>query len=388
MSTIKQMSMEVQQQLSSWWNAPAVPPALPALAAALTAASSSSSSSSTSQQRQQEQHSRQTLLLQVLVAGYFPLHLRDLEEWLDQGEQWAHANSDTASSSEGLKSSSHQLVLSLLLSRKAALSPVLVQLLQGVSALVPPGWGYGSSSSSSSQQQQQQPGVPPLPGPVICGPGGVVYPVLLLLKEAVYEAVALSAYELHDFIDYQGWLRSSLLPEMTSFSNGQHQLECGQLHRQQQLLPLLPRAAARLVGHWVAALKSEDRPAVYAALTMLLVQPPHQQHTHVAAAAAAAAEPDVVLQLAAASALRTLVDDFGFEGAQFLPMLPAVMGALTRMLRDSDELDTQTQVVRGSDNLYTEGQRCCTSPGSMKHAVLLTGILHWQKVYVMRTASV
>jgi len=30
----------------------------------------------------------------------FPLHHRELEEWLDQGEMWAHANADTASSSE------------------------------------------------------------------------------------------------------------------------------------------------------------------------------------------------------------------------------------------------------------------------------------------------
>jgi len=69
---------------------------------------------------------------------------------------------------------------------------------------------------------------------------------------------------------------------------------------------------------------------VYTALTVLLVQPQQQQqHTHVAAAAAgggAAAEPDVVLQLAAVSALRTLVDDFGREGAQLVPMLPGIHG--------------------------------------------------------------
>eukprot|EP00775_Hariotina_reticulata_P003498 gene3498-3767_t len=46
-------------------------------------------------------------------------------------------------------------------------------------------------------------------------------------------------------------------------------------------------------------------------------------------------------------------NDFGFEGAQFVPLLPAVMGALTKMLTDSDELDTQTQVF-GLVNLIVD----------------------------------
>ena len=42
----------------------------------------------------------------------------------------------------------------------------------------------------------------------------------------------------------------------------------------------------------------------------------------------------------------SLVDDFGFEGQAFVGVLPAVMRALTAMLKDRDELDTQTQVGR------------------------------------------
>ncbi len=39
--------------------------------------------------------------------------------------------------------------------------------------------------------------------------GGI--PVALLRKEAVYNAVAVAAYELHDYIDWSNWLRTSLL---------------------------------------------------------------------------------------------------------------------------------------------------------------------------------
>jgi hypothetical protein len=164
----------------------------------------------------------------------------------------------------------------------------------------------------------------------------VHYPAVLLLKEAVYEAVGIAAYDLHDFVDYQCWLRNSLLPEMMAIQQQQQQ-------QQQRLLPVMPRAAARLVGHWVADLKNDDRPAAYTALTVLLVQPAAQQQQQ-QGAGSSSSSVDVVLQLAAVSALRTLVDDFGFEGQGFVAVLPAVLGALCGMLQASEELDTQTQV--------------------------------------------
>jgi hypothetical protein len=327
-ATIKPMAADVSSQLRSWWASPAQLPPLPALlAAGITAAP---------QQQQQQQHSRQAVLLQVLIAGYFVLNHKDLEEWEDEPEPWAHANADTAASSEGLRAGCHQLALSLVLADKAALAPVLMQLLQQVSQVVPAGWGIGVPPN---QQQQQQQGWQQLPGPAVQGPGGVHYPAVLLLKEAVYEAVSLAAYDLHDFVDYQGWLRSSLLPEMMAVQQ-----------QQQQLLPVMPRAAARLVGHWVADLKNDDRPAVYTALTVLLVQPAAQQQQQ-QAAGTSSSDVDVVLQLAAVGALRTLVDDFGFEGQAFVGVLPAVLDALCGVLQDSEELDTQTQVGL---LLYTE----------------------------------
>lgn len=268
-------------------------------------------------------------MLQVLVAGYLPLTVRDLEDWCSEGDVWAHANSDTAGSTDSLRACCQQLVLSLMLEDTEATAPVLVTLLKGVTALVPAGWGFGQQTAAVNGQQQQQPGVPALPGPCVTGPGGVLYPAVLLLKEAVYDAAALTNYQLHDAVDYRSWLHSNLLPEMLALQQPQ------QHQRQSQVLPLLPRAAARVIGQWVSALKPDDRQPAYAALTVALVQPQAQQRQQ---------EPDVVLQLAAVAAMRLLVDDFGFEGQAFLPVLPAVVGALTAMLKESEELDTQTQV--------------------------------------------
>ncbi|WIA20395.1 hypothetical protein OEZ85_004815 [Tetradesmus obliquus] len=179
-AAIKPMAAEVSSQLSAWWGFPAQLPPLPALVAAGIVSP---------QQQQQQAHTRQAVLLQVLIAGYFVLNHRDLEEWSDDPEPWAHANADTAAHSEGLRSCCHQLALSLLLADKAALAPVLVQLLQQVSQVVPAGWGMGAPPAQQQQQQQQQ-GWQPLPGPAVHGTGGVQYPAVLLLKEAVYEAPA------------------------------------------------------------------------------------------------------------------------------------------------------------------------------------------------------
>jgi hypothetical protein len=146
-------------------------------------------------------------------------------------------------------------------------------------------------------------------------------------------------------VDYRSWLHSNLLPELMALQQ-QHQQQ--QQARQQPVL-LMPRAAAHVLGQWVSDLKAEDRQAAYTALTMALVQPQRQQQGQ---------ELDVVLQLAAVASLRLLVDDFGFEGQGFVGVLPAVVGALTEMLKDSSELDTQTQVGRGAEG----GDTSCTAP--------------------------
>lgn len=72
---------------------------------------------------------------------------------------------------------------------REAIAPVVVQLLQAADAACPPG--------VLAEQ---------LPGARVAG-----VPEPLLLKEAVYSAVAVGAYDLHDSIDYTPWLRSSLL---------------------------------------------------------------------------------------------------------------------------------------------------------------------------------
>lgn len=70
-----------------------------------------------------------------------------------------------------------------------------------------------------------------LPGPRIAG-----LPAQLLHKEAVYTACTAAAYELHDYVDWGGWLRGALLPELSDATPACRPLQ---------------RRAAMLVGAWV-----------------------------------------------------------------------------------------------------------------------------------------
>ena len=84
-------------------------------------------------------------------------------------------------------------LLPLLQSHRKAVAPVLVQLLASASEACPP----GAPAALGGQ-----------PGAV----RGV--PAAVLAKEAVYQAVAVGAYELHDYIDFTGglaWVVGSVL---------------------------------------------------------------------------------------------------------------------------------------------------------------------------------
>lgn len=106
-----------------------------------------------------------------------------------------------------------------------------------------------------------------------------------------------------------GFLHSSLLPEMGDRSPDARPLR---------------RRAIKLVSHWAARLKKEDRPAVYRALV-----------------AALAEEGDAAMQLMAVGTLRALVDDWEFDEAQFLEFVPPCFQQLASLLSSAEEFDSQ-----------------------------------------------
>ena len=114
-------------------------------------------------------------------------------------------------------------------------------------------------------------------------------------KEAVYNAVGVAAYELHDYVDWDPWFRGALVQVWGSGGWLQGtlsllcQMGCGARFIGGWALPPLPspqemvtdptghpasrplrRRAMLLVAQWVARLRAEDRPTAYHALVQTL----------------------------------------------------------------------------------------------------------------------
>lgn len=100
--------------------------------------------------------------------------------------------------------------------------------------------------------------------------------------------------------------------------------------------PPLRRRVALLLGRWVADLAEADRPAAYRALLSMLAE-----------------GADPAAQLAAVSALHSLIDDFGFREEQFMEFVGPSFQLLAAFLQSASEFDSQIQ-VRAKGNIWLE----------------------------------
>jgi len=157
-------------------------------------------------------------------------------------------------------------------------------------------------------------------------PGGGSADSQLLATDAALHAFGATTYELHDDVDFGSWWSHVIEPCLVGV------LPC-QLAQTQQAQPhalgkALRRRAAWVCGQWVAKATPQLRPHMYSRLTHLL---------------SPANEPDAAVRLAAAGALRTLVDDFGFEVEPFSPFIPAALDGLFTTATQCCDADAAAQ---------------------------------------------
>eukprot|EP01135_Chromosphaera_perkinsii_P002847 Nk52_evm2s229 gene=Nk52_evmTU2s229 len=134
----------------------------------------------------------------------------------------------------------------------------------------------------------------------------------ILLKDAVYNAVARGAYDLYDNLDFTAYFHSVLQKDV------------------QDMRPqykIIRRRAALLIGAWIGV-KLNDRKGAYRVLVTLLT-----------------GTEDLVVRLSAAVALKQAVDDFGFHPHDFQEYLPAAFTSLFQLLCEAEECDSKMQVL-------------------------------------------
>ncbi|NXE40165.1 IPO11 protein, partial [Ptilorrhoa leucosticta] len=142
----------------------------------------------------------------------------------------------------------------------------------------------------------------------------------ILIKDAVYNAVGLAAYELFDSVDFDQWFKNQLLAEL-QVSHDRYKP--------------IRRRVIWLIGQWISVkFKSDLRPVLYEAIRNLL-----QDRDLV-----------VTLGIHLQSVLFFLnvclpVDDFEFRTDQFLPYLESMFTLLFQLLQEVTQCDTKMHVL-------------------------------------------
>ncbi|XP_069491668.1 importin-11 [Ambystoma mexicanum] len=145
------------------------------------------------------------------------------------------------------------------------------------------------------------------------GPSNLQDLSTILIKDTVYNAVGLAAYELFDSLDFDQWFEKQLLSE---------------LQVDHPSYKPLRRRVIWLIGQWISVkFKSDFRPVLYDAILRLLQ------------------DQDLVVRIETATTLKLTVDDFEFRTDQFLPYLESMFGLLFQLLQQITECDTKMQVL-------------------------------------------
>ncbi|KAM6034615.1 importin-11 isoform 1-T1 [Chlamydotis macqueenii] len=145
------------------------------------------------------------------------------------------------------------------------------------------------------------------------GPTNMEDSSAVLIKDAVYNAIGLAAYELFDSVDFDQWFKNHLLAEL-QVSHDRYKP--------------IRRRVIWLVGQWISVkFKSDLRPMLYEAIRNLLQ------------------DQDLVVRIETATTLKLTVDDFEFRTDQFLPHLESMFTLLFQLLQEVTQCDTKMHVL-------------------------------------------
>uniref|UniRef100_A0A3P8X9P8 Importin-11 n=1 Tax=Esox lucius TaxID=8010 RepID=A0A3P8X9P8_ESOLU len=213
-----------------------------------------------------------------LVSHYFLLTEEELAMWEEDPESFAVEETGGDSWKYSLRPCTEVLFLDIFHNYSQTLTPVLLEMVQNLQ-----------------------------------GPTNVEDPVQLLMKDAVYNAVGLAAYELFDNVDFDQWFKNQLLCELQVRHNR---------------YKLIRRRVIWLIGQWISVkFKSDLRPLLYEVILSLMQ------------------DPDLVVRIETATTLKLTVDDFEFRTEQFLPYLESIFSLLFQLLQQVNECDTKMQVL-------------------------------------------
>uniref|UniRef100_A0A671SYX9 Importin-11 n=1 Tax=Sinocyclocheilus anshuiensis TaxID=1608454 RepID=A0A671SYX9_9TELE len=217
-------------------------------------------------------HQTLTEIGRRLVSKYFLLTEEELTMWEEDPESFAVEETGGDSWKYSLRPCTEVLFLDIFHNYSQTLTPVLLEMVQNLQ-----------------------------------GPSNVEDPVQMLMKDAVYNAVGLAAYELFDNVDFDQWFKNQLL---------------GELQVSHNRYKLIRRRVIWLIGQWISVkFKPELRPLLYEVILSLMQ------------------DPDLVVSETCRMSSTLL------SFTQTLLYLESIFGLLFQLLQQVNECDTKMQVL-------------------------------------------
>ncbi|EXJ73349.1 uncharacterized protein A1O5_03109 [Cladophialophora psammophila CBS 110553] len=218
-------------------------------------------------------------LMELLVTQYFVLRPSDLRDWEQEPDEWERREEEIADAWEfSIRSCSEKLFLDLVINFKELLVPRLLQVF----------YQYATTSNTD-----------------------------VLLKDSLYAAIGIAAACLEDVLDFNTFLRETLVQEV-------------QMNRPNY--NLLRRRTAILLGQWVP-IKPEvvDRVAVYQIFTHLLSN----------------REPlnDHVVRVTAGRQLRLVLEPFEFSYSDFRPYATPLLEGVMSLITETELSETKMALL-------------------------------------------
>uniref|UniRef100_A0A4W4GK96 Importin-11 n=1 Tax=Electrophorus electricus TaxID=8005 RepID=A0A4W4GK96_ELEEL len=220
-----------------------------------------------------------------LVSKYFLLTQEEVAMWEEDPESFAVEETGGDSWKYSLRPCTEVLFLDIFHNYSATLTPVLLQMVHNLQ-----------------------------------GPSDVDDPAQLLLKDSVYNAVGLAAYELFDSVDFDQWFSNQLLAELQVSHNR---------------YKVIRRRVIWLIGQWISVkFKSELRPLLYESFLICGVFSKTILYAFV-----------LVFVCVFFLNVFSPVDDFEFRTEQFLPYLESIFALLFQLLQQVSDCDTKMQIL-------------------------------------------
>lgn len=218
-------------------------------------------------------------MMEILVTKYFVFNEEELRHWEDEPEEWEKREEGIADAWEfSVRSCAEKLFLDLVINFKTLLVPGLLDV-------------FKQYASVENQD--------------------------VLLKESLYSAIGLAAPCLEDALDFNDFLKSTLVQEISI---------------QRPRYNLLRRRIAILLGQWVPIKPAElDRKIVYA-IFQSLFDSSNQLN-------------DQVVRVTAGRQLRNVLDPFEFQYEDFEPYATSLLSSLMNLISEVELPETKMAMM-------------------------------------------